>query len=76
MTSAYDRLGQAYDAWCRSVTEDIPFYVDLAVQSGGPVLELGIGSGRVAVPTALAGIPVVGVDTSPVMLELARHRAA
>jgi SAM-dependent methyltransferase len=76
VTSAYDRLGPAYDAWCRSVTEDIPFYVDLAVQSGGPVLELGIGSGRVAVPTALAGIPVVGVDTSPVMLALARRRAA
>ena len=76
MTSAYDRLGQAYDAWCRSVTEDIPFYVDLAVQSGGPVLELGVGSGRVAVPTALAGVSVVGVDSSPAMLELARRRAA
>jgi SAM-dependent methyltransferase len=76
VTSAYDRLGQAYDAWCRSVIEDIPFYVDLAVQSGGPVLELGVGSGRVAVPTALAGVSVVGVDSSPVMLELARRRAA
>ena len=63
MTTAYDRLGPAYDAWCRSVLEDIPFYVDLAVQSGGPVLELGVGSGRVAVPTALAGITVVGVDS-------------
>jgi SAM-dependent methyltransferase len=75
VTSAYDRLGPAYDAWCRSVLEDIPFYVDLAVQSDGPVLELGVGSGRVAVPTALAGIPVVGGDTSPAMLELARRRA-
>jgi SAM-dependent methyltransferase len=76
VTSAYDRLGPAYDAWCRSVLEDIPFYVDLAVRSGGPVLELGVGSGRVAVPTALAGITVVGIDTSPAMLELARRRAA
>ena len=75
MTSAYDRLGPAYEAWCRSVLEDIPFYVDLAVRSGGPVLELGVGSGRVAVPTALAGITVVGVDTSPAMLGLARRRA-
>jgi SAM-dependent methyltransferase len=75
VTSAYDRLGPAYDAWCRSVIEDIPFYVDLAVQSGGPVLELGVGSGRVAVPTALAGISVVGVDSSPTMLGLARRRA-
>jgi SAM-dependent methyltransferase len=76
VTSAYDRLGRRYDAWCRSVVEDIPFYVDLALAAGGPVLEVGVGSGRVAVPTALAGVPVVGIDNSPVMLELARLRAA
>jgi SAM-dependent methyltransferase len=76
VTSAYDRLGRRYDAWCRSVTEDIPFYVGLALDSGGPVLEVGVGSGRIAVPTALAGVRVVGVDSSPVMLELARERAA
>jgi len=40
------------------------------------VLEIGVGSGRVAVPTALAGITVVGVDASETMLELARRRAA
>jgi SAM-dependent methyltransferase len=40
------------------------------------VLEIGVGSGRVAVPTALAGITVVGVDTSEAMLDLARRRAA
>jgi SAM-dependent methyltransferase len=39
------------------------------------VLEIGVGSGRVAVPTALAGVPVVGVDTSDTMLDLARRRA-
>ncbi len=76
MVSAYDRLGRRYDAWCRSVTEDIPFYVDLALHAGGPVLEVGVGSGRIAVPTALAGVPVVGVDSSAVMLDLARQRAA
>jgi SAM-dependent methyltransferase len=76
VVSAYDRLGRRYDAWCRSVTEDIPFYVELALQAGGPVLEVGVGSGRVAVPTALAGVPVVGVDSSAVMLDLARERAA
>lgn len=76
MVSAYDRLGRRYDAWCRSVTEDIPFYVDMALAAGGRVLEIGVGSGRVAVPTALAGVPVVGVDSSAVMLDLARRRAA
>jgi SAM-dependent methyltransferase len=74
--SAYDRLGRRYDAWCRSVTEDIPFYVELALAAGGRVLEVGVGSGRIAVPIGLAGIPVVGVDSSRVMLDLARERAA
>jgi SAM-dependent methyltransferase len=74
--SAYDELGSAYDAWCRSVTEDIDFYVDLALRSGGPVLEIGVGSGRVAIPTRLAGVEVVGIDASPVMLDLARAKAA
>ena len=76
MSSAYDELGAAYDAWCESVVEDIAWYVALARESGGPVLEIGVGSGRIAVPTAVAGIHVVGVDNSPVMLELARAKAA
>jgi SAM-dependent methyltransferase len=71
----YGALGTAYDAWCRSVTEDIGFYVDLALESGGPVLEIGVGSGRIAVPTALAGIEVVGVDRSEDMLDLAWAKA-
>jgi SAM-dependent methyltransferase len=73
--SAYDQLGGLYDAWCRSVTEDIPFYVDLALERGDPVLEVGVGSGRVAVPLALAGLDVTGVDSSEVMLDLAWARA-
>ena len=72
---AYAVLGTGYDAWCHSVTEDIDFYVRLAIESGGPVLEIGVGSGRIAVPTALAGIAVVGVDRSGPMLDLARAKA-
>ena len=56
------------------MTEDIAFYVGLALDCGGPVLEIGVGSGRVAVPVALAGAPVVGVDTSTVMLGRAASR--
>jgi len=52
--------------WCRG----------LAARSGGPVLELGCGSGRVAVPLASDGHRVVGLDRSPAMLERARARAA
>ena len=73
--SAYDKIARLYDPWSRSVVEDVPFYVDEAVRSGGPVLELGVGTGRIAVPIAAAGIRVVGVDLSAGMLEVARERA-
>jgi len=74
--SAYDKIARLYDPWSRSVVEDVSFYVDEAVRSGGPVLELGVGTGRIAVPIAAAGIEVVGVDLSAGMLEVARDRAA
>jgi SAM-dependent methyltransferase len=71
-----EEFSHGYDDWTAGVTEDIGFYVGLAVEAGGPVVELAIGSGRVAVPIALAtGAPVIGVDTSPAMLERARRRA-
>jgi SAM-dependent methyltransferase len=73
--SAYDTIARIYDPWSRSVVEDVPFYVEEAVRAGGPVLELGVGTGRIAVPIAAAGVHVVGVDTSAGMLEVARERA-
>ena len=66
--SAYDPIARLYDPWSASVIEDISFYVDEALASGGPVVELGVGTGRIAVPTALAGIRVIGVDSSAGML--------
>jgi SAM-dependent methyltransferase len=73
--SAYDAIARVYDPWSRSVVEDVPFYLEEAVRSGGPVLELGVGTGRIAVPIAAAGIEVVGVDLSQGMLDVARERA-
>jgi len=73
--SVYDVIARLYDPWSRSVVEDVEFYVEEAHRSGGPVVELGVGTGRIAVPTATAGIRVVGVDSSPGMLEVARERA-
>jgi SAM-dependent methyltransferase len=73
--SAYDRIARIYDPWSRSVVEDVPFYVELAKEAGGPVVELGVGTGRIAIPVAAAGIRVIGVDTSPGMLEVAREAA-
>lgn len=72
----YDRIAAIYDPWSVSVTEDVGFYVEEARLSGGRVVELAVGTGRIAVPIAQAGIPVIGVDESPGMLERAHDHAA
>ena len=51
---------------------DLPFYVELATEAGGPVLELACGTGRVLLPTARAGIQIDGVDNSTPMLDILR----
>lgn len=71
----YDRIASFYDPWSRSVTEDVGFYVDEALASGGPVVELAVGTGRIAIPVAEAGVPVIGVDSSAAMLRVARAAA-
>jgi len=52
---------------------DIAFYVEEARRSGGPVLEVGCGSGRVLIPTARAGIEITGLDASAAMLAQCRE---
>jgi SAM-dependent methyltransferase len=71
----YDEIASFYDPWSRSVTEDVGFYVDEALASGGPIVELAVGTGRIAVPIARAGIDVIGIDASPGMLAIARAAA-
>src|SRR5439155_22875190 len=73
--SAYDAIAQLYDPWSRSVTEDVPFYLDEARKTGGPIVELGVGTGRIAVPIAAEGIAVIGVDSSQAMLDVCREQA-
>jgi len=71
----YDAIASFYDPWSRSVTEDVDFYVERALASGGPVVELAVGTGRIAIPVARAGVHVIGVDSSPAMLAVAREAA-
>jgi SAM-dependent methyltransferase len=73
--SAYDKIARIYDPWSRTVVEDVRFYVEEAHRAGGPVVELGIGTGRIAVPIAVEGIQVIGVDSSAGMLAVAQERA-
>jgi SAM-dependent methyltransferase len=74
--SAYDKIARIYDPWSVTVVEDVPFYLEEAKRFGGPVLELGVGTGRIAVPLAASGLEVIGVDLSAGMLEVARETAA
>jgi SAM-dependent methyltransferase len=81
-TNEYDRIAMLYDPWSRSVVEDVAFYVEEARKAAGragvdpatPVVELGVGTGRIAVPVAAAGISVIGVDSSEGMLDVCRRR--
>ncbi len=74
----YDSFADIYGVW----TETAPaaqsnrrFYVDAYLAAGGPVVELGVGDGRIAVEAAARGCRVIGVDASPVMLRRCRKRA-
>jgi SAM-dependent methyltransferase len=72
-----EEYAERYEEWSASMTADIPFYVRLARQAEGPLVELAVGNGRVAIPVAQAtGRPVTGIDTSPGMLAQARAGAA
>ena len=72
--SEYDPIARLYDPWSASVVEDISFYVDEALAAGGTVVELGVGTGRIAIPTAMAGVHVIGVDASEGMLAVCAER--
>ena len=55
---------------------DVAFYVEMAQAAGGPVLEIGCGTGRVPIPTARAGFEIIGLDLSPSMLAVCRRNLA
>jgi SAM-dependent methyltransferase len=72
-----EAFASRYDEWAATMTEDVAFYVELAREADGPLVELAVGNGRVAIPVAKAtGRPVIGIDLSPRMLDQARARAA
>jgi len=72
----WDEYAPFYD-WENARTlgrRDVPFWRTLALQSGGPVLELGCGTGRISIPLARTGVSLVGIDRSEAMLAHARQR--
>jgi SAM-dependent methyltransferase len=84
MTRQHDACG-GYDTY-RFVAEfydhvapyrdraDVDFFVGMAVRTGGPVLEIGCGTGRVLIPTARRGFEIVGLDLSRRMLDICREK--
>jgi hypothetical protein len=77
MSSWYDAWADRYEDLGPRVGADVPFYVGLARDADGPLVELAVGTGRVAIPVARAtGRRVIGIDSSRGMLAQARLRAA
>ena len=71
-----EQVGETYDRVYGAVLDTdgaVERLVELA--DGGPVLELGVGTGRLALPLARQGLEVTGVDSSPAMLEQLRTKA-
>ena len=79
-------LNRYEDAWTAEIYDfeqarswgerDVAFYLSLAAESPGPVLELACGTGRVTLPLARSGVEVTGIDISPHMLAVARRKLA
>jgi SAM-dependent methyltransferase len=74
--SGAEALARLYDLDLTEDPGDLDLYLALATRTGGPIIELAVGTGRIAVPLAAAGHDVIGVDDDPAMLERAARRAA
>lgn len=70
------RDGRFYDLENSQLAADIPFYLNLAKEAKGPVLEVACGTGRITIPVSQAGIDVTGLDVSPGMLSQARAKSS
>jgi SAM-dependent methyltransferase len=71
MIESMNRVARFFDADYAGYTADLPAIEAYARRTGGPLLELGCGTGRALIPLAKAGYRVTGVDISPEMLRLA-----
>jgi SAM-dependent methyltransferase len=76
MPAPYDPIAELYDGYPGNYAEDIVFFAQEAVAAGGPVLELGAGTGRLSLCLAAVGSEVVGLDLSVEALRVLRRRQA
>jgi SAM-dependent methyltransferase len=69
-----DAFARCLDLFSGQAVDDLPVYLGFAQRTGGPVLELGCGTGRILLALAREGLKVTGVDDSPAVLSLARRK--
>lgn len=74
MAGFYAQIARYYDAENTDKNDDIPFYLELAKEYGGPIFDLGCGTGRVMFPLADSGYEVHGLDNEQAMLDIAAER--
>lgn len=74
MTGFYSTIIRYYDAENADKVDDIGLYLELAQEHGGPILDVGCGTGRVMFPLAQAGYELHGIDNDEAMLERAGER--
>jgi SAM-dependent methyltransferase len=74
--SEYDAWADVYDDWVGDAHVDVAFYAELARAADGPIVELAVGTGRVAIGVARqTGKPILGLDSSQAMLDVAHEKA-
>jgi len=75
--SEYDAWASVYDTWTADLNASLGHYVSLAKEAEGPIVELGVGTARVAIAIVReTGKPVLGIDSSPAMIAVAREKSA
>lgn len=70
----YDIIARYYDAENELFIEDLPFYDEIAAEYGGPIVDIGAGTGRVLIHLAQSGYQTVGIDYSEEMLAIAKRK--
>ncbi|MBC8171271.1 MAG: class I SAM-dependent methyltransferase [Anaerolineae bacterium] len=74
MPGFYSTIARYYDAENTDKNDDLDFYLELAEEHGGPLLDVGCGTGRVMFPLAEAGYEIHGIDNEPAMLQIAHDQ--